>query len=231
MASKPIIFVVGADKGGVGKTTVARLLLSYLGSRSIKTRVFDTEFPSGNLKRFYDSEVVDMRTLQDQQRVFDNLSIDAATVLDIRAGVLSPTFAALDAAYFLEAVRSGDVILVLLHVLGSNPESLSEVGEIAKVIGAGSVRHLVVKNHIDETKFSLVNDPAYAAVFEAMTAATINVPKLPALIAEKINKLGKTFDDFKNTDDSVMARGTVRRWLETVYCEFDRVNIPGILAA
>lgn len=231
MASKPTIFVVGADKGGVGKTTVTRLLLNYMQSRGVKTRVFDTEYPSGDLKRFYDAEVVDMRTLKDQQQVFDNVSTDAVTVLDIRAGVMSPTFAALDAAYFLEAVRSGEVILVLLHVLGSNPASLTEVGEIQKLIGSGSVRHLVVKNHIDETEFSLINDPAFAAIFEAMAPATINVPKLPAQIAEKINKLGKTFDDFKDSDTSIMARGTVRRWLESVYVEFDRVNIPAIFAA
>jgi hypothetical protein len=231
MASKPIIFVVGADKGGVGKTTVTRLLLNYLQSRSVQTRIFDTEYPSGDLKRFYPAEVVDMRTLQDQQKVFDNLSVDAVTVLDIRAGVMSPTFAALDAAFFLDAVRSGEIILVLLHVLGSNVASLSEVGEISKVIGSGSVRHLVVKNHIDETEFSLINDPAYAAVFAAMATATINVPKLPAIIAEKINKLGVTFEEFKNTDVSIMARGTVKRWLQSVYVEFDRVNIPGILSA
>lgn len=231
MATKPIIFVVGADKGGVGKTTVTRLLLNYLQSRSVKTRVFDTEYPSGDLVRFYAAEVVDMRTLKDQQTVFDNVTADAVTVLDIRAGVMSPTFAALDAAYFLDAVRSGEIILVLVHVLGSNVASLSEVGEIQKIIGPGAVRHLVVKNHIDETEFSLINDPAYAEVFKAMAPATINVPKLPAQIAEKINKLGKTFEDFKATDGSVMARGTVKRWLETVYVEFDRVNIPAILAA
>ena len=49
---KPVVFLVGADKGGVGKTTSMRTLLDYLPTRGAEARTFDTEFPRGTLKRF-----------------------------------------------------------------------------------------------------------------------------------------------------------------------------------
>jgi cellulose biosynthesis protein BcsQ len=36
--AKPVVIVVGADKGGVGKTTVSRTLLDYFDANSIPTR-------------------------------------------------------------------------------------------------------------------------------------------------------------------------------------------------
>src|SRR5690349_17288784 len=51
--SKPAVIIVGADKGGVGKTTVTRTLLDYFNARKIPTRAFDTEAPKGTLKRFH----------------------------------------------------------------------------------------------------------------------------------------------------------------------------------
>jgi MinD superfamily P-loop ATPase len=59
--AKPTLILVGADKGGVGKTTVAQTLLDYFTAHNVPTRAFDTETPKGTLKRFHRdvSEVVD----------------------------------------------------------------------------------------------------------------------------------------------------------------------------
>jgi hypothetical protein len=51
--AKPVVIVVGADKGGVGKTTVSRTLLDYFTANNVPTRAFDTESPRGTLKRFH----------------------------------------------------------------------------------------------------------------------------------------------------------------------------------
>ena len=71
--AKPAVFLIGADKGGVGKTTVARTLLDYFGARHVPTRAFDTEFPRGTLKRFHpgETEVVDVTSASDQMKIFE----------------------------------------------------------------------------------------------------------------------------------------------------------------
>ena len=41
--ARPAVILVGADKGGVGKTTISRTLLDYFSAHQIPTRAFDTE--------------------------------------------------------------------------------------------------------------------------------------------------------------------------------------------
>src|SRR5881394_2056079 len=86
--AKPVVVLVGADKGGVGKTTVSRTLLDYLAARKIPTRAFDTEWPRGTLKRFHPdiTEVVDVTSVPDQMKIFDTLETSSAavTLIDVR---------------------------------------------------------------------------------------------------------------------------------------------------
>ena len=74
--AKPTVVVVGADKGGVGKTTVARTLLDYFTAHHVPARAFDTESPKGTLKRFHPdiTDIVDVTSVSDQMRIFDTLS-------------------------------------------------------------------------------------------------------------------------------------------------------------
>lgn len=71
----PTLVVVGADKGGVGKTTMSRLLLDYMASRGTAARAFDTEYPRGTLKRFHPdiTDVVDLTQTTDQMKIIDTL--------------------------------------------------------------------------------------------------------------------------------------------------------------
>ena len=110
---KPTVILVGADKGGVGKTTVARTLLDYLTAHKLPTRAFDTESPKGTLKRFHPdiTEVVDVTAVPDQMRIFDTVSDANVTVIDVRAGLLSPTLRALRDVGFLELGQKGPVQL------------------------------------------------------------------------------------------------------------------------
>src|SRR3990170_6548889 len=105
--AKPAVILVGADKGGVGKTTVARTLLDYFGAHQTPIRAFDTESPRGTLKRFHPdvTEVVDVTAVPDQMKIFDTLesSSAAVTLIDVRAGIMSSTLNALRNIGFLDA--------------------------------------------------------------------------------------------------------------------------------
>ena len=50
--AKPTLILVGADKGGVGKTTVARTLLDHFTAHNVPTRAFDTETPKERSNAF-----------------------------------------------------------------------------------------------------------------------------------------------------------------------------------
>jgi hypothetical protein len=153
--AKPAVIIVGADKGGVGKTTVSRTLLDYFIAHQIPTRAFDTESPRGTLKRFHPevTEVVDMTLIADQMKIFDTLNSAQAsvTVIDVRAGLMSPTLKALRDIGFIDAAKKGQITFAVFHILGPSIASLDEINETAAYLG--DARYFMVKNFINNTHF------------------------------------------------------------------------------
>ena len=152
--AKPVVIVVGADKGGVGKTTVSRTLLDYFSANNVPTRAFDTESPRGTLKRFHPdiTEIVDMTTTSDQMKIFDTLNAasPSVTVIDVRAGLLSPALASLRDIGFLDAAKSGQITFAVFHILGPSIASLDEIAETANFMQGA--KYFLVKNFINNTQ-------------------------------------------------------------------------------
>jgi dethiobiotin synthetase len=237
---KPVIpttIIVGADKGGVGKTTMTRALLGYLAARGVKYRAFDCESPSGDLRRFApEAEVIDIARVQDQMKVFDAAAGDKTTVLDLRGGLLSPTLAALEEAKLLDDIRNQQMRLILLHVLGPTMASIAEISAAAKRIGGGAAHHFVVKNHINQTQYFDWDSGEAQAMWQRMANVTIDVPQLAEIACETLQKLGGPFltfceDKHPAGPQSRILRGRVRTWLDTVWSEFDRVGVAKLIAA
>src|SRR6266436_5746166 len=149
--AKPVVIVVGADKGGVGKTTVARTLLDYFSANNVATRAFDTENPRGTLKRFHPdaTEIVDMTATSDQMKIFDTLNSasPSVTVIDVRAGLLSPSLTALRDIGFLDAAKAGQITFAVFHILGPSIASLDEIAETANFMQGA--KYFLVKNFIN----------------------------------------------------------------------------------
>src|SRR3979490_567527 len=133
--AKPAVIIVGADKGGVGKTTVSRTLLDYFIAHQVPTRAFDTESPRGTLKRFHPevTEVVDMTLIADQMKIFDTLNSAQAsvTLIDVRAGLMSPTLKATGGIRFIEAAEKAQIPFARFHTLPPSIASLDEINETA----------------------------------------------------------------------------------------------------
>ena len=105
----PTVILIGADKGGVGKTTVARTLVDYLTAQGIPLRAFDTEAPKGALYRFHPkiTEIVDVTEVPGQMRIFDTVSESNVTLIDVRAGLLSATLHTLRNIEFIDSAKNG----------------------------------------------------------------------------------------------------------------------------
>jgi hypothetical protein len=232
--AKPAVFLIGADKGGVGKTTVARTLLDYFGARHVTTRAFDTESPRGTLWRFYPevTEVVDVTSAADQMRIFDTLSnADAKlTVIDVRAGQLLSTLQALSDIGFLELGRTGQITLAMFHVLGPSIASLEEIAETARFVG--DANYFLVKNHINETTFFEWDQETYKSYFKKIKDAhEVAIPKLNEMACEQVELAGVPYVSFVDSKKySFVLRGYVRHWLGQVWREFDRVRLVELIS-
>jgi hypothetical protein len=240
--AKPVVILVGADKGGVGKTTVTRTLLDYFVAHNVPTRAFDTESPRGTLKRFHPdaTEVVDVTAVPDQMKIFDTLgNADAKiTVIDVRAGLLSTTLRALRDIGFLEIVKKGQVTFAVFHILGPSIASLDEIAETAAFVG--DARYFLVKNHVNNTPFFEWDPATYDSYFHKIKdAVEINIPHLNEMACEQVELASVPFLTFVAnkgpTGDaasySFVLRGYVRHWLGNVWAEYDRVKLKDIASA
>ena len=188
--AKPVVIVVGADKGGVGKTTVSRTLLDYFSANHVPTRAFDTESPRGTLKRFHPdvTEIVDMTTTSDQMKIFDTLGSAEAkvTVIDVRAGLLSSTLQALNDIGFIESAKKGQITFAVFHILGPSIASLNEIAETARFVGDAS--YFLVKNHINDTAFFEWDPATYNTYFKQIKGVVeITIPKLNEMACEPVS--------------------------------------------
>jgi hypothetical protein len=237
--AKPVVIVVGADKGGVGKTTISRTLLDYFSANNVPTRAFDTESPRGTLKRFHPdiTEIVDMTTTSDQMKIFDTLSAGpSVTVIDVRAGLLSPALASLRDIGFLDAAKSGQITFAVFHILGPSIASLDEIAETANFMTGA--RYFLVKNFINDTPFFQWDQATYNSYFHRIKDATdLTIPKLNEMAYEQVEVASVPFLKFvsnKGPRDeaanySFVLRGYVRHWLANVWSEFDRIKLTDLV--
>jgi len=233
---RPTIVLVGADKGGVGKTTLSRALLDYLGRKNVLARAFDTEHPRGTLKRFYPAitEVVDFTNVADQMKVLDTLDTAnvRVTLVDLRAGNLILTLDMLDRIGALEAARNGQFDIGLFHVIGPAIASLDEIAEIASYVNG--IDYIIARNFINETNFFEWDQQTHKKYFARQSTGTqFDIPRLNEMAYEQVDLANVTFKDFvdnRNADGtpakfSFVLRGYVRKWCSDLYSEFDQLNL------
>jgi len=239
--ARPAVILVGADKGGVGKTTIARTLLDYFTAHQTPVRAFDTENPRGTLKRFHPdlAEIVDVTAVPDQMKIFDTLgSVQAkVTVIDVRAGLLSPTLRALSDIGFLESAKKSQITLAVFHILGPSIASLDEIAQTAKFVG--DANYFLVKNFINNTSFFDWDPATYNSYFKRIKGAEeVIIPHLSEMACEQVELASVPFVSFvanKNANNqagnySFVLRGYVRHWLGQVWGEYDRVKLNDLVA-
>ncbi len=179
-----------------------------------------------------------MTSTSDQMKIFDTLNSAKATVtvIDVRAGLLSPTLAALRDIGFLDAARSGQITFAVFHILGPSIASLDEIAETANFMTGA--KYFLVKNFINNTSFFEWDQSTYNSYFQKIKDATeITIPKLNEMAYEQVEVASVPFLKFvanKGQRDeaanySFVLRGYVRHWLGNVWGEFDRIKLTDIV--
>jgi hypothetical protein len=208
----------------------------------VPTRAFDTESPRGTLKRFHPdiTEIVDLTTTSDQMKIFDTLNAAApsVTVIDVRAGLMSPALGSLRDIGFLDAAKSGQITFAVFHMLGPSIASLDEIAATANFMQGA--KYFLVKNFVNDTHFFEWDKKTYNFYFRKLQDATeLSIPKLNEMAFEQVEVASVPFRKFvanKSVDDeaadySFVLRGYVRHWLTNVWREFDRINLTDLVGS
>lgn len=241
MLTSPLI-LVGANKGGVGKTTVTRLLIDYLRMANRNVQAFDTQSPVGALKRFYPdiADIIDITHIRDQCRLIESLAAhDAVTIVDMKAGQLTHTLKFMQDVGLLDAAARGEARVLVLHLIGASVASLSEVEDMAPFTDKCDYR--IVKNLVNDSNFFKQNarfSERYLSVSDARKE--ILVPRLDPLAYEAVELTGLPFSSFvfdepsrlvEKLPRSFVLRGYVRTWLERSWNNFEAAGLSAFTAA
>lgn len=226
------VHLVGGEKGGVGKSVVARALAQYFVDRQLAFVAVDADTSHGALRRYYAdfTQAVDLESFPSADQIMDRaLAADRRVLVDLPAQSARLLKRWLDAGEVVNFAREMDVSLVLWHVSDGGFDSVNELQRAVETFG-DSVNYVVVRNFGRSPEFSqLDKSPTLTALY----AAGGRVMELPALDGEtmyKIDSLGTSFWAAINSLGgepglSAMERRRAKRWLEQVYAAFDDIQL------
>jgi len=228
------LILVGAEKGGVGKTTVTRLAAEYFLIKGNEVRIYDTQTPQASLKRYLPGrvELIDLADSREQCRLFDSLdALGRVTLIDLKAGALFATLRSLDESGVFEAAAEGGLKISLLHVIGGSRASISEIEEIGlyrAALGYRLVRNLATGGGASSfRRLGGLNFPF---------GEEIVIPRLEPLAFEAVELAGCSFSSFVlgETDsssrfaDSFVLRGYVSSWLGRAWDGFEAAGLDNL---
>lgn len=228
--SLSVLIMFGADKGGVGKTTLARAFLDQLNSKGITSTAYDTEPDPGVLRRFYPSaKSIDVSVARGQVEIFDAAPTAGITVVDLKATSLSRVLASMRDAGLLKDVHAGKLIFRVVHILGSTEASMREI-EATRAILAEGGEHILVKNRATDGHFFEWDSTAYKSFFEKADAGCLlDIPHLDGMACDAVELSGQPFAQFiDDPKNSRTLRGKVEHWRGLVWAEFDRAKLANL---
>lgn len=215
------VHFVGGEKGGVGKSVVARTLAQLFIDRGIPFAALDADRSHGALVRYYAdyTQRVDLDDLQSADRILESaLEAERLVLVDLPSQSNGSLERWMEETGIVSFARECDVRLVFWHVTDGGFDSVSQLDRVLEVAG-GSLEHVVVKNQGRSKNFSQFDaSPANRRLLE-LGSHIVTLPELDAAVMYEIDRFGSSFWAAINTNHggqalSPLARRRAQLWLE-----------------
>jgi hypothetical protein len=224
------IHFIGGEKGGVGKSVVARLCAQYCIDRSIPFVAADADGSHGALLRFYGdyTRPVDLTELQSADGILSLATeSDRRVIVDLPAQSDRPLAAWILEGGILDVAAESGVRVVFWHVIDDGKDALTTLDRVLARYGE-TARTCVVKNLGRGKDFSLFErSPAFAAA-QRLGTAIIELPELHAPVMQKIDRLDASFWAAVNGNGAGaftrMDRQRVKVWLTACFDQLTKLG-------
>jgi cellulose biosynthesis protein BcsQ len=189
------ILFVGGDKGGVGKSVVARLLAQWYLDRQIPFAAIDADVSHGSLLRHYGAytRAVDLSRLEAADEIMTQaLESDRRVVVDLPAQGDRALAAWISEAGILDLARESGIDVIFWHVMDDGRDSIVTLHRLLERHGRNA-RYVIVENMGRGTDFSLFDTSPTRALAEELGAAFVRLPELHPPAMRKIDRSDASF--------------------------------------
>ena len=230
----PSINFIGGEKGGVGKSVVARLLAQYFIDHECAFVGFDTDRSHTSFARFYadyaSPVVVDSYEGLDHIAAVFEENTETSVIVDLAAQTAAPLARWMQDSDVVALMHSIGVRVNLWHVADAGQDSVVLLENLLATYG-DAPNYIVVKNHGRGSDFSqLEASSAYQKVQELGGNTIINLAQLHEASMRKIDKANASFWAAINTTKGdnalgMLERQRVKMWLKGAYAEMDALGL------
>jgi hypothetical protein len=225
------IHFIGGEKGGVGKSVVARLCVQYCIDRALPFVAADADGSHGALMRFYAdyARPIDLTDPSGADQILAFATeADRRVVVDLPAQSDRLLGAWIDEAGILELAAESNVKVVYWHVIDDGKDSLVTLGRLLARYGARA-KYCVVKNGGRAKAFTLFDESPTRTQAQQLGAAVVELPELNATAMQKIDRWDASFWAAIHGTSSPetftrIERQRVKVWLQSTYDQIARLG-------
>ncbi|MCF7987189.1 MAG: mobilization protein [Methylovulum sp.] len=228
------IHLIGGEKGGVGKSVVARVLAQYMIDKDIPFIGFDTDRSHGALLRFY-TDYASPTVIEDYQSL-DIIMETAAeqpekrVLVDLAAQTHFPLANWIDESGVLELADELGITLCYWNVMDSGKDSVDLLSKLLDQYGS-KLHYVLVQNQIRDEDFTLLEFSGVKDRALDMNAKLMVLKRLYTPIMTKIDGNDSSFWAAKNKDYNhlnalgLLDRQRVKMWLNHAYSQLDLLDV------
>jgi hypothetical protein len=227
------IHLIGGEKGGVGKSVVARLLAQYFIDHSIPFLGFDSDRSHGALLRFYAgyASPVVMDRYESLDAIVESASEqpDRRVLVDLAAQTQDPLTRWMDESQLLEVAPELGLRIRYWHVMDSGRDSV----DLLKLLLDRYERRLsyvLVQNQLRGEQFEVLQGSGQLERALALGAKVVVIKRLQEAAMTKIDAGSTSFwaatqpKDQGGAPFGILERQRVRTWLKNAYEAIGRVD-------
>ena len=228
------IHFIGGEKGGVGKSVVARLLAQYMIDHELPFIGFDTDRSHGSLLRFYAD--YSSPTIIDNYQSLDAIIETASAhpqqriLVDLAAQTHHPLAQWIEESGVLELAKELNIKIYYWNVMDSGKDCVDLLNKLLDQFRA-RVNYVLVQNQLRDEHFTIFESSGVKERALAFDAKVMTLKRLHAPVMTKIDSNSYSFWAAKNKDtESLTALGLLERqrvkiWLNHAYKEIETVEI------
>jgi hypothetical protein len=223
------IHFADGNKGGVGKSFLARTLYQYCLNKNMPIIGVEADIDSPDFKGIYQEAAVSRfsedEILLNQANDIFNWAVDEQKhlVVNLPATVHKAFGLWLNNYNILGLAKTAEVQLVKWFVCTGEYDSMKSLGVSLKTFGA-TIPHVIVRN-LKYTEWGFFDsDTETQDLIQKCQCPVINLPKLPLQIANTLLQQRLTFDaalQHRGPGFGIVQQSAVRGYLDRAYAEFE----------